>query len=79
MSGLNDLPQLSVEAICRTAERAGFDPVAFAEACQDGTWLDFAIACAHKNCDQVPDGGLPPRARAWMDKLAAIERAEPKP
>lgn len=60
-----------LQAIENTAARLGVDPVAFAEACQDGEFLEVACKLAGN-----------PRAnryqlQAFADKLAALKRAEP--
>jgi len=61
------------DTIANTADRLGVDPVAFAEACQDGEFLTDAVECAARWIEEY-DRNL--TLKPWEDKLAALKRAE---
>ena len=72
---LVNLPWLATEAIANTAQRLGVDPVAFAEACQDGKFLyEAVLLVGNKLPRTVAEHQILDR---WLDKLAALKRAEP--
>lgn len=66
---LDDLPRLSVAAIGNTADRLGLDPVAFAQACQDGDFL--ATACRMTANGEFWASTAQPNP--WLKQWAAIK------